>query len=48
MSIWKKENSKWMELFGTQDAWDCQKVAENKVPVGLINNSCFDYEKQEL
>lgn len=47
MSIWKKEDTKWSELFGTQDAWDCQKVLENEVPASLIDNSCFDYEKQE-
>lgn len=48
--IWKNENGKWEVIDGTQMAWNCQVLLDNKVPPSLFKNpetECLYYNQTD-
>jgi len=41
VAIWKRESTGWKEIIGTQDAFSCDELHDNGVPVSLFSDpSC--------
>jgi len=40
----KKTDDGWINLYETQDTWECEIVFEHEVPPSLIGNMCMFYE----
>lgn len=48
LAIWAKQGNTWVEALGTQEYWDCTKLAAHAVPASLIARDnraeCYAYD----